>query len=400
VFWTVLRVGLRSLLGAKLRSMLAMLGIIIGVGAVIAMLALGSGAQQQVLDRFSALGTNLLIVSPGQRGSHGVVTGVQEDLTLDDALAIAREVPGVAMVAPAVQGSVQAKYGNRNTRTSVLGTTVTYLPVRAAEVERGRAFTEGEADRLARVALIGPKAAEDLFGESDPVGETVKLNGINFRVVGLLKAKGEGWGSPDDRLIVPVSTAMKILFGLDAVREIDVQASSEDRLDEVEAAITRLLRRRHRLRDETPDDFSVRNLAEIRENATEVTGIFKWLLGGIAAISLLVGGIGIMNIMLVTVTERTREIGIRKAVGARERHILTQFLAESVIISGAGGVIGLALGAGAAALIPRFGPLQTRFEWTSALLAIGVAAGVGVFFGFYPAWRAARLDPIQALRHE
>ncbi len=399
MLWTVLRVGLRSLLGAKLRSILAMLGIIIGVGAVIAMLALGSGAQQQVLDRFSALGTNLLIVTPGQRGSHGVTSGLQE-LTLEDALAIAREVPGVEMVAPGVQGSVQAKYANRNTRTSVFGTTVTYLPIRALAIERGRPFTEGEADRMARVALIGPEAARELFAESDPVGETVKLNGINFRVIGLLKAKGEGWGSPDDRLIVPLSTAMKILFGLDALRTIDVQARAEGELEQVQAGITRLLRQRHRLREEVPDDFSVRNMAEIRENASEVTGIFKWLLGGIAAISLLVGGIGIMNIMLVTVTERTREIGVRKAIGARESHILTQFLAESVIISGVGGVLGLALGAAAAALIPRFGPLQTRFEWASAFLAIAVAAGVGVFFGFYPAWRAARLDPIEALRHE
>lgn len=400
LFWTIMKVGLKSLLANKLRSILAMLGIIIGVSAVIVMLAIGSGAQKQIMDQFSAMGSNLLIVMPGQRGSHGVVTGLQQNLTLDDALAIAKEVAGVTFVAPAVQGSAQVKYANKNARTTVFGSAVTYFAIRDVQVERGRPFTEGEVDRLARIGVIGPTAAKNLFGENDPLGEVIKVNGVNFTIIGVSKAKGEGWMSPDDRLIVPYTTAMQILFGLDSLREIDIQANSDGELDQVQEQITNLMRRRHRIREGLDNDFSVTNMAEIRKNASQVADIFKWLLGGIAAISLLVGGIGIMNIMLVTVTERTREIGIRKAIGAREKHILLQFLLESMIISGLGGLIGLGIGAGIALLVPRFSPLQAVVEVSSALLAIGVAAGVGIFFGFYPAWRAARLDPIQALRYE
>ena len=267
-------------------------------------------------------------------------------------------------------------------------------------MERGRIFTESEVERLARVAVIGPTTATNLFGENDPVGEVIKISGINFTVIGITKPKGEGWGSPDDRIMVPYTTAMQILFGLDFLREIDIQTEDAAGLALVQEKVTQLMRERHRLREGIDNDFSITNMDEIRKNASQVADIFKWLLGGIAAISLLVGGIGIMNIMLVTVTERTREIGIRKAIGAREIHILAQFLVESIIISGLGGLFGLGLGILAAYLVPKFGPLQTVVDFTSALLAIGVAAGVGIFFGFYPAWRAARLDPIQALRHE
>jgi putative ABC transport system permease protein len=399
-YWTIFKVGLKSLFANKLRSILAMLGIIIGVGAVIAMLAIGSGAQKQVMDRFSAMGTNLLIVMPGQRGSHGVISGVQQNLTLEDAQAIAREVEGVTAVAPAVQGNFQAKYANKNTRTTLFGTAITYFAIRDVQIDRGRVFTEGEVDRMARVAVIGPTTAKNIFGESDPVGEVIKIKGINFTVIGISKSKGEGWMSPDDRLIVPYTTAMQILLGVTYLREIDIQTTDEKVLADVQAKLTTLMRDRHRLREGTDDDFQITNMDEIRKNASEVTDIFKYLLGGIAAISLLVGGIGIMNIMLVTVTERTREIGIRKAIGAQERHILFQFLIESVIISGLGGIIGLGLGLLIAYLVPKFGPLKTYVEVSSAVLAIGVAAGVGIFFGFYPAWRAARLDPIQALRYE
>ena len=400
LLWTIFKVGVKSLLANKLRSILAMLGIIIGVGAVIAMLAIGSGAQRQIMARFSALGANLLIVMPAQSGSHGVVTGTQQNLTLEDAEAIASEVRGLSYVAPGVQSNAQVKYGNRNTRIQVFGTSISYLPLRDIQVERGRAFTEHEVDRMARVGLIGPIAARNLFGESDPVGESVKINGINFTVIGLLKAKGESMGSPDEKVIVPYTTAMKILFGVDYLREINLQAVSERELDRVQQQLVALLRQRHRTREGADEDFTVRNMAEVIKNASQVTDILKWLLGGIAAISLVVGGIGIMNIMLVTVTERTKEIGIRKAIGARERHILFQFIIESVIISGLGGVIGLGVGVAVAYLVPRFGPLTTVVEWPSAVMAMGVAASVGIFFGFYPAWRAARLDPIEALRYE
>jgi putative ABC transport system permease protein len=253
---------------------------------------------------------------------------------------------------------------------------------------------------MARVGVIGPTTAKNIFGESDPVGEVIKVKGINFTVIGVSKSKGEGWGSPDDRITVPYTTAMQILLGVTYLREIDIQTADELVLAEVQQKVTTLIRERHRLREGIDDDFQITNMDEIRKSASEVTDIFKYLLGGIAAISLLVGGIGIMNIMLVTVTERTREIGIRKAIGAQERHILFQFIIESVIISGLGGLIGLGLGLFIAWLVPQLGPLKTNVELSSALLAIGVAAGVGIFFGLYPAWRAARLDPIEALRHE
>jgi macrolide transport system ATP-binding/permease protein len=400
LFTAILKVGLKSLIANKMRSFLAMLGIIIGVGAVIAMLALGAGAQKQVMDRFTSLGTNILVVNPAQRGTAGVISGSQQNLKVDDAVAIAREVDGVALVAPAVSTSAQLKYFGTNTRSNVFGTSASYFPLRDLQIERGRAFTEGEVDRMARVAVVGPTAAENAFGGNDPVGEVLKVNGLNFRVVGLTKAKGEGWGSPDDRVIVPYTTAMQLLLGIDYLREIDVQTRNEADMDRVEKRVTALLRKRHRQEPGADDDFRITNMAEIRKNASEVTGVFKWLLGGIAAISLLVGGIGIMNIMLVTVTERTREIGIRKAIGAKEGHILLQFLIESVIVSGLGGLIGLALGVGLATVVPRFAPLPALVEWKSAYLALGVSAGVGIFFGLYPAWQASRLDPIEALRHE
>jgi len=400
LFWTVFKVGIKSLLASKLRSILAMLGIIIGVGAVIAMLAIGSGAQKQVMDRFNAMGTNLLIVQPGQRGTGGVASGLQQNLTLEEAQAIAREVPGIALIAPVVQGNAQIKYANRNARTTVIGTATTYQRLRDIQLDRGRPFTEGEVDRMSRVAIIGPVAAKNIFGASDALGETIKVNGINFQVIGVTKPKGEGWMSPDDRITVPYTVAMQLLFGVTKLRQVDIQAADGADLAAVQEAVTKLLRREHRIAQGADDDFQVTNMADIRESANEVTGIFKYLLGGIAAISLLVGGIGIMNIMLVTVTERTREIGIRKAIGARDAHILLQFLVESVIMSGLGGMIGLGVGSGAALLIAKYSPLSTVLDPASALMSMGVAAGVGIFFGFYPAWRASRLDPIQALRYE
>jgi putative ABC transport system permease protein len=400
LFWIILKVGIKSLLANKLRSILAMLGIIIGVAAVIAMLAMGSGAQKQIMDQFTAMGTNLLTISPGQRGSHGVVSGTQQNLTLEQAQAIANEVKDVTMVAPGVQGGVQLKYLNKNTRTNAYGTAITYFAIRNMEIDRGRAFSEGEVERTARVAVIGPTAAKNVFGENDPLNEMVKINGINFKIIGITKAKGDGWGSPDDRIIIPYTTAMQQIFGITYLRGIDVQADVKAALDKVQADVRVLMRKLHRIQPDAEDDFEIRNMAEIRENANQVTSTFKYLLGGIAAISLLVGGIGIMNIMLVTVTERTREIGVRKAIGATEENILAQFLAESVIISGLGGFIGLGLGVGISMMIPKFTPMTTLIDWSSAILAIAVAASIGIFFGFYPAWRAARLDPIEALRYE
>jgi len=401
LFWTIVKVGLKSLLANKLRSLLAMLGIIIGVGAVIAMLAMGAGAKGQIMDHISSMGTNLLIVRPGQAGSRGVMSGTTQTLTLEDAEALVQGIAGVARVAPVVNGSAQLKYLNQNSRTNVVGTSVTYLPVRNFEVEHGRTLTEQEVEGMARSAILGPTTAEDLFETDDPIGKTVKINGINFKVVGVLKSRGDqGWFNPDDQVIVPYAVAMKQLFGLDYLREIDIQADDDADLKEVQEAITLVLRKRHRLQEGTEDDFHVRNQADIIETASEVSQTFTVLLAGIASISLLVGGIGIMNIMLVTVTERTREIGVRMAIGAKRKNIRMQFLAESLIISGIGGLIGVGAGFSAAAVVSHLTRFSTAVELKAVLLSLAFSAAVGVFFGYYPARRAAMLNPVEALRYE
>jgi putative ABC transport system permease protein len=401
LFGTLLKAALRSLATHKLRTFLAMLGIIIGVAAVIAMLALGSGAQGQVMNRVSAMGTNLLVVRPGNRGSRGVVSGTQLNLKLDDALGMARETPGIDLIAPVVGGNAQVKYASRNNRVNVVGTTATYFPIRDFVVEKGRPFTEQEAEHLARVAVIGPVTATTLFDQDDPLDQVIKVKGINFRVIGVLKSKGDqGWFNPDDQVIVPYSTAMKQLFGVDYVREIDVNAVDVNALSQVSADISKLLRKRHRLEASAPDDFNIQNQAELLETLTTFVRTFSILLGGIGGISLLVGGIGIMNIMLVTVTERTREIGIRKAIGARKRDVLGQFLLEAVLLTGLGGIFGCLGGVGLAALITKLFAYPTLVQPLAISLSLAFSAAVGIFFGFYPALRAARLHPIEALRYE
>ena len=400
LFWIILKVGLKALWANKMRSVLAMLGMIIGVSAVISMLALGTGAKKALLDRFATMGTNLLIVQPGQRGSHGVMSGTQQNLTIDDAMAL-REVPGISLLAPAVQASAQVKYESRNSRVTVYGTAMTYLSIRNFQIEKGRSFNDAQVDSMARVAILGPTTVENLFGPNDPLGDQIKVNGVNFTVIGVTKAKGgQGWFNADDVVIIPYTTAMRQLFGLKYLREIDVQTQDGYDMSKAQADMRELLRKRHRLQPNVDDDFQIMNQAEMISMASAATDTFRYLLAGIAAVSLVVGGIGIMNIMLVTVTERTREIGIRKAVGAKERHILWQFLLESVIISGCGGMMGVLLGFGGAALVPKFVPLDTVVTLSSVLLSLSFAGMVGIFFGFYPAWRASRLDPVEALRYE
>jgi putative ABC transport system permease protein len=401
IFWMTLKVALKSLMANKLRSVLAMLGIIIGVGAVISMLAIGQGAQKSVLERIGAMGTNLLMVRPGQRGTGGVMSGTQQNMTVEDAEAVLKELSGVHAVAPVVGGSAQVKFLDKNSRTSVTGTTVTYMPVRNFEVEKGSPFTETDVDRMGHVAILGPVTASDLFGTDDPIGQTVKINRMNFRVVGVLKSKGDqGYYNPDDQVLIPLTTAMKQVFGLEYLREVDVQAEDGADLGKLQQDISALFRKRHRIQPSVPDDVNIRSQADILEAAAGVTRTFTMLLGGIAGISLLVGGIGIMNIMLVTVTERTREIGVRKAIGAKDRDILRQFLIEAVLMSGVGGLIGVGLGVGGAQLLAKFTQFVTLVQGQSILLALGFAGAVGIFFGYYPALRAARLDPIEALRYE
>jgi putative ABC transport system permease protein len=401
-FWMIIKVALKSLTANKLRSILAMLGIIIGVGAVISMLAIGAGAQKRILDQFEVFGTNLLTIRPGQLGSGGVMSGTRQDLKLDDAAALVK-VPGLTGVAPVVGGNAQVKYMDRNTHTNVQGVSVNYFQMRNFEIDKGEYFTDLDCDHEARVAVLGPLTATNLFDDDNPVGKVVKVNGINFRVVGVLKAKGDqGWYNPDDQIVVPYSTAMKQLLGVDYVREIDAQFQDGVDADKETSDITDVLRRRHKLQPDEPDDVTIRSQAEFLNAATAANDSFTFLLGSVAAISLIVGGIGIMNIMLVTVTERTREIGIRKAIGAKQRDILQQFLLESVLISGIGGLLGVLMGVGGAKAIPSisYGMFTTIIQPASIVLSLSFSAAVGIFFGFYPAWRAAKLDPIEALRYE
>jgi len=401
LFWTIVKISLLSLTTNKLRSFLAMLGIIIGVGSVIAMLAIGAGAQAQVMDRMTAMGTNLLIIRPGTRGHRGVASGSSQDLTVDEARSILNNVDGIESLAPVVQGSSQVKYLSNNARGSITGTSVSYFTIRNFTVEKGRGFTEAEEKMSARVAILGPAIAETLFEQEEPLGQDFKIGNMNFEVIGILKEKGDqGWYNPDEQIIVPYTTAMKRLFGLANLREIDVQVVDGLDVDVVLADITEELRRLHRIKPGAEDDFNVRNQAELLETATEMTQIFTVLLGGIAGISLLVGGIGIMNIMLVTVTERTREIGIRKAIGAKNRDILKQFLIEAVLMCGLGGVMGVVLGTAIAKGVEQASGFGTVVSPLSVVIALSFSAGIGIFFGYYPARKAALLNPIDALRYE
>ena len=401
LFWVVVRVALASLRANSLRTILSMLGIIIGVGAVISMLSLGAGAQKQVLDQISSMGTNLLMVRPGQRGVGGVSVGNQDNLTLLDAKALLEKINSIEQIAPVVSSNVQMKHYNKNVRASMTGTSVTYFEIRNFEVERGRAFTETEVNSNAKVAVLGPLTAENLFGTEDPLGKVIKLKGINFKVIGILKSKGDqGWFNPDDQAIIPYTTAMKRVLGLEYLREIDIQVAKNSDLMQVQEEATLVLRKMHRLQDDMPDNFNIRNQAEFIETASSFTKTFTVLLGSIAGISLLVGGIGIMNIMLVTVTERTREIGIRKAIGAKNKDILLQFLIESLLLSGIGGLIGIILGISSSVLVAKLSSFPTIIQSFSILLSLFFAVLIGVFFGYYPAYRAAKLNPIDCLKYE
>jgi putative ABC transport system permease protein len=379
-----------------------MLGIIIGVGAVISMLALGAGAQQQVMDRVTSMGSNLLVVRPGGERRGGVRRSTsRKTLKIADAKAILENIDGIEAIAPQVMGASQVKYMNQNTHVNICGTAATYLSIRNFEIEKGRIFTSVEEDTLASVAVLGATTAKELFEGKSPLGKRIRIGKINFRVIGVMKEKGDqGWFNPDEMILVPYITAMKKLLGVDYLREIDIKVKEGVDMNMVEKKVTALLAKRHKIAEGGDNDFRVRNQAEIIEMASSVTRTFTILLGGIASISLVVGGIGIMNIMLVTVTERTREIGVRKAIGACDKDILRQFLLESILISGIGGILGVALGFGVGNLISRFTEFVPIVQMHAILLSIAVSGSVGIFFGYYPARRAAKLDPIVALRYE
>jgi len=404
----VVRVAVRSLGANKLRSGLTMLGIIIGVAAVIALVAAGAGTQAQVTAQFESLGSNLLSISSGAMTFRGrsMEAASAHSLTNDDVEAIARLATSVSAIAPQYSINAQVVYGNKNTQTTALGVTPDYLTVRSYQVARGRFIESLDLTNQAKVAVLGATVAEDLFGEGlvDPLGKTIKINRQNYQIVGLLASKGlGGFQNLDDQVFIPLSTA-QIKFGgagNTSLQDINVQVVSADKIELAKAELTAILRARHGLAAGQSDDFTVFDQSQMVESVAAVTGTFTTLLGSIAAISLVVGGIGIMNIMLVSVTERTREIGIRKAVGAKRRDILAQFLAEAVVLSLLGGVIGILVGYGAAQVVtPLLGYTRALVTPGSVVMALSVSIGMGLFFGTYPASRAASLHPIEALRYE
>ncbi|MBI4848677.1 MAG: ABC transporter permease [Nitrospirae bacterium] len=402
-----LRISLRALRVNKMRSALTMLGIIIGVGAVIAMLAVGTGASSQIQQQISSLGSNLLMVVPGATSSGGVRmgAGTQSTLTVGDADAVLKECPAVSDVAPVLSGVAQIVYGNQNWSTGVTGTTPGMLNVRDWKLSAGRAFTEQDVKSSTKVCLLGQTVVDMLFGGLDPVGQIVRIKKIPFTVIGVLEAKGQDprGQDQDDAIYVPVTTAQKKLFGTTfpgMIRMMMVKAKSTEDLDSAERQINELLRQRHRIGQRQDNDFTVRNLTQMMQAAEQSASVMTMLLGAIASVSLLVGGIGIMNIMLVSVTERTREIGIRMAVGAKTWDIRLQFIIEALALSLTGGAVGIIIGLTSSQIISSLAEWPTIVSPLSVLLAFSFSGLVGIFFGFYPAYKASLLNPIEALRYE
>ena len=403
-YFVILKAAFRALRRNKLRTALTMLGIIIGVGAVIAMVGIGNGAKAQVQARIAALGQNVIMVFSGSVNRGGVFTGFggAGTLTVEDALAMGKDVPGVTAVSPEVRSGAQIMAGNNNWQTSVMGESVDYLIIRQWEIAEGAMFSDSDVRSAAKVCILGKTTADKLFPDDDPVGKTIRIKNVPMKVLGVLKAKGASMmgSDQDDTVIVPYTTGMKRFAGVTMLRSINVQAASAEQMAEVQNAIAELLRQRHRIQPGRDDDFMMRNQQEIAEAMSATTEVMTALLAAIASVSLLVGGIGIMNIMLVSVTERTREIGIRMAVGARGRDILLQFLIEAVALSSTGGLLGIGMGIGGARLITMIKQWPTLISPDSVIIAFAFSAAVGVFFGFYPARKASQLDPIDALRYE
>ena len=406
LFGETIVVALGALRANKLRSLLTMLGIVIGVAAVIAVVALGRGAQKAVNDRISALGTTLLTVSPGQAmGMGGVRTGFgSARLTMEDSKALEDRGTTLLAVQPEMSGQLQVQFVNKNTNTQIVGVTANYPQVRKYEMAAGRFFTAAEDASRQRLAVVGPTVLENLGVQSPDgiIGETIRIRGIQCTVIGVYKSKGQAspFNNPDDQVLIPITTARFRILGQNRVRSISVLAPSEDEIPETMAEIQKILRREHHLRTGKEDDFNTRSQADFLNTLGETTQVFSLLLAGIATVSLIVGGIGIMNIMLVSVTERTREIGIRKALGATRNNIMFQFLIEAIVLCLLGGAIGIAVGAGGATAFTKLMGWTTDVGTSAILLAFGFSAAVGLVFGVYPARRAATMDPIVALRYE
>lgn len=398
-----LSMALSSILATRLRSFLTMLGIIVGVACVIAMISLGQGAKEQVTQMIEGLGANLLFVQPGARreGRVHFERGSMLNLKAEDARALTDEASSVARAAANLTRSAQVVYRDNNVRTRIHSTTENYPVVRNSAVERGIFFSREDQRQRRRVAVLGETVVKELFKQEDPIGEYIKINRVNFQVIGVMSPKGGfGWRDEDDVVYIPLSTGQRRLFGVDYVSWIDVEASSRDSMKKAEEEITRILRRRHRIRPGAPDDFHIRSQAEYLTTVQETSKTFTLLLAGIATVSLIVGGIGIMNIMLVSVTERTREIGIRKALGGQKRDILAQFLIEAVMMSLTGGLLGIVVGIVFSRFMSTMGGWPTSVSSGAVLLSFTFAFCVGLFFGLYPARRAASLKPIEALRYE
>ena len=398
------RIALRALARNKLRSFLTMLGIIIGVGAVIAMVAIGEGAKKRVQEQIASLGTNLLVILPGTVTLGGARTGSggRQSLVASDATAIMNEIPVVSGASPVLRQNQQVIVGDQNWSTSIQGVAPEFQQIRDWQIQEGRFISQADVESTAKVALIGQTVAYNLFGDSDPIDSIIRVKKIPFRVVGILVGKGQSGNGTDqdDVVMVPYTTMMKLVMGVTYIQQIIVAAVSSDTTQEASNQISLLLRQRHKIRPGADDDFMIRNLSDIAEAASNSATVMAVLLGSIASVSLLVGGIGIMNIMLVSVTERTREIGIRMAVGARSRDIMLQFIVEAMVMAASGGVIGILVGVGSSALIKYLSELPTLIRPEIIAISFLVSGTVGVFFGFYPARKAARLDPIDALRYE
>jgi len=396
------RVALMALARNKMRSFLTALGIIIGVGSVIAMVSIGQGAKADVEQRFEEMGTNLLTVRPGSmsfRGRHGG-GGSRETLTEGDAEAILESCDAVEYLSPSVNTRKQVIYQNKNWNTSIYGTGADYPLVRNWEIDEGQFFTSQQVRGGQKICVLGSEVTQNLFEGAPAIGQVIRLDKIPFRIIGIMKTKGEsGWGSQDDVIFIPYTTAQMRLLGIQHIHSLNV-SSFKGRTAEAQTQIEELLRLRHKIAPGSDDDFYVRDMSDIAASAAESTQILTLLLGGIASISLLVGGIGIMNIMLVSVTERIREIGIRMSVGAKERDILLQFLTEAIVLSLLGGILGIALGIGSSKLIDHLSQMSTVVSMGAIVLAFLFSGSIGIFFGFYPAHKASKLDPIDALRYE
>lgn len=404
LFKESIAIAFTSLLANKMRTILTMLGIIIGVGAVIVMVSIGLGVRQNITDSISSLGSNMLIVTPGSTNKGGVrsAAGSNKKLKLEDAEAIKKKIKNIDYVSPTVNSSYQIVYGNENWNSSVYGVTPEYLKIRSLSVTSGSFITTADMNSRNRVAVIGSTVASNLFDTANPVGKNIRIGNQPFKVIGVLESKGQSsMGSDqDDMVIIPVTTAQERLMGITYIRSINIQVSDASKMDFVQSQVESLLRQRHHIQNGQEDDFTVRNLTSLLETVNNTTTMLTLFLGSIAAISLLVGGLGIMNIMMVSVTERTREIGIRKALGATFKDIMLQFLIEAVIIGVVGGVLGILFGVGSALLVSKVSTFTTYITALPIVISFSFSVGIGLFFGLYPARKAARLDPIEALRYE